>query len=271
MRYELLAAFLASLLMAVPAAAQPDTQYLVCSARNRENTAGYVSGAMAVKPDSSAGAETAWRAMASSKYSALDSSTACMRFDASAAADAKRSTVLDNMQDDGLKITAVEWSYTPPPTPTTAPPAAPATPEQAALAEIPQSKGFCEQNFPGLFDCNCFAQAVLHYRLAHPDEWIVDVDGKRRVPVHDLAVGVKYRLDCTECLDDQRLMAWARKTVSAEFGQMVMTKLMTQAQVDNYANCVAKAFPAKYRANPYLDKYLAAMNQARESCGNPRG
>jgi len=270
MRYALLVAFLPSLLIAVPAAAQPEMQYLVCSARNKENTAAYVSGVTAVKRDSSAGAEAAWKTMTSSKYSAIDSSAACMRFDASTAAEAKRGTLVDGMQDDGLKITNVDWSYTAP-APTAAPPATPATPEQAALAEVPQSKGFCEQNFRGLFDCDCFAQAVVHYRLAHPDEWIVDVDGKRRVPVHDLAVGVKYRLDCTECLDDQRLMAWAHKTIAEEFSQQVMTKLITQAQADTYANCVAKAFPAKFRANPYLDRYLAAMNQARESCGNPRG
>jgi hypothetical protein len=270
MRYELLAAFLSSLLIAGPAAAEPDGQYLVCSARNKENSAGYVSGVMAVKPGSTADVETAWRAMVSAKYSALASSTGCTAFAASDAAESKRATMLDNMQDDGLKITNVAWSYTAPP-PTSASPAAPATPGQTALAEVPQSKGYCEQNYAGLFDCDCFAQAVLHHRIAHPDEWIADQDGKRRPPVHDLAAGVQYRLDCSECLDDQRLMAWARKTVSAEFAHAVIAKAITQTKVDAYADCVAKAFPAKFRANPYLDKYLAAMNEARVSCGNPRG
>ena len=270
MRYELLGVLVASLWIAVPAAAQSDAQYLVCSARNKENTAGYVSGVITGKPGSAADVETAWRAMVSSKYSALASATGCMTFAASDAAESKRATMLDNMQDDGLKTTNVTWSYTAP-SPTTAPSAVPATPDQAALAEVPQSKGYCQQNYAGLFDCDCFAQAVLHHRLAHPDEWITDLDGKRRPPVHDLATGVKYRLDCAECLDDQRLMAWARKTVIAEFGQAVMSKAITQTKVDAYADCVAKAFPVRFRANPYLDKYLAAMNEARASCGNPRG
>jgi hypothetical protein len=270
MRFGLLATLLLSLLVTVPAAAQPDTQFLLCSARNRENTAGYVSGVMAVKPGSSADVETAWGAMATSKYSALASSTGCMRFAASAAAEARRDTMLDNMRDDGLKITSVSWSYATP-TPKTAAPAAPATPEQSAVAEVPQSKGYCEQNYPGVFDCNCFAQAVLHHRLAHPEEWIEDQDGRRRPPVHDLAVGVQYRLDCTECLDDQRLMAWARKTVSGELSYALIAKTITQAHADAYAGCVANAFPARFRANPYLDKFLAAMNEARISCGNARG
>lgn len=270
MRYALFAVLLSSLLVTVPAAADADTQYVVCSARNKENTAGYVSGVMAVGRGNSADVEMAWRTMVSSKYSAAASSTGCVTFAASDAAESKRATMLDNMQDDGLKTTNVAWSYTAPP-PTTAPSAAPATPEQAALAEVPQSKGYCEQNYAGLFDCDCFAQAVLHHRIAHPDEWIRDVDGKRRPPVHDLAAGVQYRLDCAECLDDQRLMAWARKTVSAEFSHAVIAKAITQTKVDAYADCVAKAFPAKFRANPYLDKYLAAMNDARVSCGNPRG
>lgn len=270
MRYELLVVLLSSLLIAVPAAADPDTQYVVCSARNKENTAGYVSGVIAAKPGGPADVEAAWRAMVSAKYSVLAASTGCTPFAASDAAESKRATMLDNMQDDGLKITSVAWSYTAPP-PTTAPQAAPATAKQAALAELAQSKGYCEQNYAGLFDCDCFAQAVLHHRLAHPDEWIGGQDGKRRPPVHDLAAGVQYRLDCAECLDDQRLMAWARRTVSAEFGHAVISKVVTQAKVDAYADCVAKAFPAKFRANPYLDKYLAAMNEARVSCGNPRG
>jgi hypothetical protein len=66
-------------------------------------------------------------------------------------------------------------------------------------------------------------------------------------------------------------MAWARKTVSGELSYALIAKTITQAHADAYAGCVANAFPARFRANPYLDKFLAAMNEARISCGNARG
>jgi hypothetical protein len=181
------------------------------------------------------------------------------------------------------KVVQLAWTYggVPPLTvaaPPSPPPAAPAAPavltaadRQAAEAEVPQSKSYCQQNYPGVFDCDCFAQAVLHHRLAHPEEWIRDQDGARRPPVHDLAIGIQYKLDCTECLDDQRLAAWAQKTVAGGLTQAVMTKTITQAQVDHYADCVGKAFPARLRASPYLHRIQPAMNEARISCGNPRG
>ena len=266
----LCAALLPLLFLAVPAAADPDTQYLLCSARNRENTAGYVSQPTAVKSDGIVGAQNAWNALAMSKYGALGSSTGCMRFTTSAAAEAKRATMVDGMKDDGLKITDVAWSYTAPP-PVAAAPAAPTTSEQAAQAEVPQSKAYCEQNLRGLFDCDCFARAVLHHRLANPNELTSDHGDTYPPPVHDLHVGVIYKLDCTECLDDQRLMAWVRKNLSEQFSQQLMTHLITQAQADRFTDCVAKAFPVKYRATPYLHKYLDALNEARISCGNPNG
>jgi hypothetical protein len=152
-----------------------------------------------------------------------------------------------------------------------APAVATAADSAAATAEMPQSKAYCEQNYRGLFDCDCFARAVLHHRLAHPEEWqTLKAGERRRVPVHDLAIGIQYRLDCAECLDNARLAAWARTSVQQSFSEMVMTKMFTQANVDAYADCVAKAFPERFHQTPYLDKYQQALNDARLSCGNPR-
>ena len=50
--------------------------------------------------------------------------------------------------------------------------------------------------------------------------------------MHSKSKVLVYRLDCAECLDDQRLVAWARKEVSMEFSAAVLTKSITQAQVD---------------------------------------
>jgi hypothetical protein len=182
------------------------------------------------------------------------------------------------------QVNELAWRYNGVPAVKVAPPPPPASPlparppatltgaaRQAAEAGVANSKGYCNQNLQGLFDCDCFAQAVLKHRLAHPEEWKTDRDGTRWVPDHDLHVGIPFRLDCTECLEDARLTAWARKTLSEGFAQQVMTKLITQTQVDRYTDCVAKAFVTHYRANPYLDKYEAALNEARIACGNPRG
>src|SRR5262245_35291086 len=133
----LLAALLPLLLAAEPAAAENDMQYLVCSARNKENTAAWISGVVSIKSDDASDAEKAWREMTSAKYAAFASSTGCMRFPTSGAADAKRGTIVDGMRDDGLKTSDVAWSYV-----AAAKPAAPAatamTPEQSAQAEVPQ-------------------------------------------------------------------------------------------------------------------------------------
>jgi hypothetical protein len=59
--------------------------------------------------------------------------------------------------------------------------------------------------------------------------------------------------------------------VEEEFAQAVMGKRITQAQVDAYAGCVGKAFPGRLRASPTVDRIQPAMNEARISCGNPRG
>jgi hypothetical protein len=144
-------------------------------------------------------------------------------------------------------------------------------PPAAAQAGVANSKGYCTQNLEELFDCDCFAQAVLKHRLAHPEEWMTDRDGTRWVPDHDLHLGILFRLDCTECLDDARLTAWARKTVGDGFGEQLISQLITQAQVDRSSDCATKGFVTRYRAAPYLHKYLDALNEARIACGNPRG
>jgi hypothetical protein len=165
---------------------------------------------------------------------------------------------------------AVTVAAPPPPAPAPPPPP-PATLTAAAQAGVANSKGYCTQNLEELFDCDCFAQAVLKHRLAHPEEWMTDRDGTRWVPDHDLHLGILFRLDCTECLDDARLTAWARKTVGDGFGEQLISQLITQAQVDRSSDCATKGFVTRYRAAPYLHKYLDALNEARIACGNPRG
>ena len=268
-------------------AAQSPGPY-VCMTRDFSKRVAYVSPIFNVAPGDAMKVNPAWNQVMTSQYgiTALPSQSCQGPYPSNAIADTTRTrfiTYIENTMKQ--KVVPLDWTFNgaapitvaaaPASPPPAAAPAAPAVitaaDKQAAQAEVPQSKAYCEQNYAGVFDCDCFAQAVLHHRLAHPEEWIKDMDGQRRPPVHDLAIGIQYKLDCTECLDDQRLSTWARKTVEGEFTQQVMSKLITQAQADAYANCVAKAFPGRLRATPTLDKIQPAMNEARISCGNPRG
>jgi hypothetical protein len=269
-------------------AAQSPGPY-VCMTRDFSKRVAYVSPIFNVAPGDAMKVDPAWHQIMTSQYgiTALPYKSCQGPYPSNANADSMRTqfiTYIENTMKQ--KVVQLNWTYSgaapitvaaaPPSAPSAAAPAAPAVltaaDKEAAQAEVPQSKGYCEQNYAGVFDCDCFAQAVLHHRLAHPEEWITEKAGnKYRPPIHDLAIGIQYKLDCTECLDNQRLSAWARKTVEGEMSQQVMTKLITQAQVDTYANCVAKAFPGKFRATPTLDKVQPAMNEARVSCGNPRG
>jgi hypothetical protein len=269
-------------------AAQSPGPY-VCMTRDFSKRVAYVSPIFNVAPADAMKVNPAWNQVMTSQYgiTALPYQSCQGPYPRNTTADSMRTqfiTYIENTMKQ--KVVQLNWTYNgaapitvaaapaspPPATAPAAPAVITAADKQAAQAEVPQSKAYCEQNYAGIFDCDCFAQAVLHHRLAHPEEWeVLKMGEKRRPPVHDLAIGIQYKLDCTECLDDQRLSTWARKTVEGEMSQQVMTKLITQAQADKYADCVAKAFPGKLRATPTLDKVQPAMNEARISCGNPRG
>jgi hypothetical protein len=181
-------------------------------------------------------------------------------------------------------VTQVSWTYAGAPAlhfvsqPAPASPPSAATPatisaaDRAAFqAEVPQSKGYCEQNYRDLYDCDAFAHAVLEHRLAHPEEVVrYKADpNPHRPPVHDLVLGVQYHLDCSQCADDQRLVSYARNRVKGNMSQLVMTGTLSQAKVDAYSECVARAFPPEVHKNANVDHIQAAMNDAAVGCGNP--
>jgi hypothetical protein len=260
----------------------------VCMTRDFAKRIAYVSPIFRAEQADQAKMNTAWHQVMTTQYgiTALPYQSCQGAYPSDRNADSMRTQFISFIEDKmKQKVVQLDWTWNgakaitvvaqaPPPPPPPPPPAVLTDADRkAAEAEMAQSKAYCEQNYKGVFDCDCFARAVLHHRLSHPDEWVGDKGStsKSRPPVHDLAVGVTYQLDCSECLDDQRLSAWARNTVSGELSQQVMTKLITQAKADAYADCVAKAFPAKWHASPMLHKELPAMNEARLSCGNPRG
>jgi hypothetical protein len=248
----------------------------------------YVSPIFLVQPADASKVNPAWNQVMTSQYgiTALPYQSCQGPYPRDIIADSARSQFIGFIQHSmQQQVVELSWTYGdaspvrvvhPPALSASSPPSnVPAVlttaDRQAAEAEVAQSKGYCEQNYRGLFDCDRFAQAVLHHRLAHPEEWVVSNDERYRPPIHDLAIGIQFKLDCTECLDDQRLMMWARQKVTGELSQQVLSGLISQAKVDAYAECVAKGFPARFRADPYLHRYLAALSDARIACGNPRG
>ncbi|HTL96433.1 MAG TPA: hypothetical protein VL157_12865 [Gemmatimonadaceae bacterium] len=278
-----------TLLAAANLAAQGAGPY-VCMTRDFTKRVAYVSRVFNVQQADAPKVNPAWNQVMTSTYgiTALPYQSCQGPYPSVALADSTRTRFIDNITNTfHQQVNQLQWTYggapaltVPASTPattasaTTSAPKPPATitdaDRSAFQAEVPQSKAYCDQNYAGLFDCDCFAQAVLHHRLAHPEEMIRDHDGARRPPVHDLAIGIQYKLDCTECLDDARLRAWAHKQAEGSLQQQVMTKMLTQAQADRFSDCVAKAFPAKFRATPTLGQELNAYNAVYASCGNPR-
>lgn len=256
----------------------------VCTARDASRQAGFVSQLFNVSQADAAKVNPAWNA-AIKQYGVTPSATAaCQGFAKFAAADSARKQFVAFVTNSlEYRIDQMRWTYNGAPQATGDAPAAVASSpssgsssgaasggQQAAQAEVSQAKAYCVQNHSGMYDCDGYAKAVYDHRVAHPDEWITDIDGRRIVPIHDLETGIKYHLDCTTCLNDQMLASWARQSVRDNFRGAVISKALTQPKVDVYADCVAKAFVPKMHARPNVEDYLKNFNDASVACGSPR-
>jgi hypothetical protein len=260
-----------------PAAAAPaapaTTTWLVCSTRNRDNTAGWVTKPVAVSSSSIQDAEAAWRKKASADYAGFASSTGCTRLPSAAAADTKRAAILDQMRDEGMKPTDVAWSYTAaaPAAPSTS--ATPVTPEAAARAEMKSSQGWCEVNMHELrtlFGCDCFAQAVYEHRLAHPEEISRGQSDRQGSPppVPALLTGAPWTLDVGKCLTDQRIDAYATEVLTVRvLGQPNTGKLSVKPEV---YSCTKQRFTAAMRAKPLANLVQSTWNQSLSVCTGSR-
>ena len=256
----------------------------VCSARDASRQAGLVSQLFNVSRADAAKVNPAWNA-AITQYGVTPSTPpACQGFAKFAAADSARKQFIAFVTNSlEYRIDQMRWTYNGAPQATGDAPAAVASNpsaggsnaaatggQQAAQVEMSQAKAYCVQNHAGMYDCDGYATAVHNHRLAHPDEWITDVDGRRIVPIHDLEVGIKYHLDCTTCLNDEMLTSWARQRVRDNFSGAVISKALTQPKVDVYADCVAKSFVPKMHARPNVEDYQKNFNDASVACGSPR-
>jgi hypothetical protein len=246
-----------------------------CTALDASRQAGFVSQLFNASQADAAKVSQAWNS-AIKQYGVTPSKPpACQRFTKFAAADSARKVFIAFVSNSlEQRIDQMSWTYAGAPKATGDAPAAAASGtspggSSAAQGEMSKAKAYCVQNHSGMYDCDAYARAVYQHRQAHPKEVITDMDGRRIVPIHDLETGIKYHLDCTTCLNDQMLASWARKSVRDNFRGAVISKAVTQAKVDIYADCVAKAFITKMHARPNVEDYLKNFNDASAGCGSP--
>lgn len=288
-----------SLMLLVPPGAHAQTsstRYYACLTRDFSKRVGYVSPIFAVdaKQADFVTIGKAWGAMITAKYGdAALPYYPCSQGGYATPAQAKdaRDRFIASVRDQMKQpIVEVAWTYdsapavtvAAEPAPKAAPPAPPkpaapatltAADRQAAQAEVTYSKGYCQYNMHELrtlLDCDCFAQMVLHHRLAHPEERVKDVDGSRPVPVSNLIGGFGGRLDCTECLTDQRIAAYVSEMMHETNGPALQLKAITQAKLDAMIACTTKGFTESIRAKPYVDEVQRQYNLAAVTCAGSK-
>ncbi len=128
-------------------------------------------------------------------------------------------------------------------------PAAPAAATDAgklAAKEGPEVQKYCLQDrtISVVLDCIKVRRAVYAYRLAH-------ASGTPE-PLATLFTGDK--LDCTECLDNYKPAAWAKRTALAK-------RLKPPA-----ASCVSQHFVANLKAKPYPNRIHEHFDAAVAAC-----
>ena len=268
MKRTLLVALVLLPLVTDVAAAQTGTPFLVCTARNRDNTAGYLSGVIDLKGATPPEVESAWKLMSIDKYGAMGSSSGCQRFTTAAGAEARRKTLLEGMKDDGLRTTESTWTYTAPSKSADSAPAAPAAPDSAATKALAAAKGWCEMNMHelrDLFGCDCFAKMIARWRQAHPNELVKDPVYPQGKPpsIPQIVSGFrKTRLECSECLTDEHIAAYVQDMVVLRYANGQTVRQYTPA----VEACATKRFAETLRAEPYLDFVRAAWNQSLAVC-----
>lgn len=169
------------------------------------------------------------------------------------------------------------WGGTPPPPPTPIPagmdPAVAQLPEPFrtwTINEVPASKGYCTQNaiLSAVFDCDCFARAVVHARIANAGDYRTPVPGREDMAGFDPLPNLFYgdKLPCTECLDDTRLTKYATDQVQRSLANVIAQKGASDPSVTRTTSCAVSRFVADFRAKPYVGGIEGWMNNAISTC-----
>ncbi len=112
--------------------------------------------------------------------------------------------------------------------------------------EAPAALAYCQKDrlLSVVFDCLRVQHAVIAYRTAH--------SAGTPEPLASLFTGDK--LDCTQCLDNYKQAAWAKRQALAQ-------RMKAPA-----ATCVSKEFVAKLKAKPYPNRVQEHFDAAVAAC-----
>lgn len=203
------------------------------------------------------------------------------------ARDSKRAAVLKQAQNG--EVTAVTFSYTPAAAPaaTAAPAPAPAPAVaggasldagnlkdpwlQKAKDELRGSKGYCETNIllHRIFDCDCFASLVFHFRVMHAGEYKQSYREEGTGWPGFSNVLMARDFDCTACLEDARLSKYVLDRMMEDSYPALQMGRTTAEKVKTRADCVAPKYIAEFKAHPHVFEEQANFNRASEGCRAP--
>lgn len=281
-----------SVLAAASAAqAQSGTRYYVCRTRDFAKRIEYVSPIFASAADFQAVGK-AWGAEMTSKYGIQAINYYPCGQGGYATAEMAKQALDGFTQSRGqFKAEDIAWTYGGAKALTVADKpreqAAPANPVQTGLTtltaaqralaqgQVTGSAGWCQYNMHelrALFDCNSLAQAVLRHQLAHPEEWHTGRDYPSPQPpvIHDLVGGIPHRVDCAECLTDQRIAAYIGEMMQPSYTIAQRMKNTTPAKLDEHKACLTKTFGKLIRSEPYPDAAQRLYNIAESQCSGSR-
>ena len=280
-----------SVLAAAPAArAQSGTRYYVCRTRDFAKRIEYVSPIFASTADFQTVGK-AWGAEMTSKYGITALNYYPCGQGGYASADQAKQALDAFAQSRGqFKAEDVTWTYggaqavtvadkpqeqAAPPPPKPGLTALTAAQRAQAQAQVTGSTGWCQYNMHELrqvFGCSDLAQAVLRHQLAHPEEWLTgrDYPTPQPPPIHDLVGGIPHRVECAECITDQRVADYIGEMMKPSYTIAQQMKNTTPAKLDEHKACLTKTFGKLIRGEPYPDAAQRLYNTAEAQCSGSK-
>lgn len=169
------------------------------------------------------------------------------------------------------------WGATPPPPRTPLPPGMDPAVDQLpepfrtwTIKEVPGSRAYCQQTamISSVFDCDCFARAVVHARIANRANYRTPEPGREDMAGFDPLTNLFYTdsLPCTECVDDARLRKYAVEQTRRSLANVIAQKGESHPSVTRTISCAADRFAADFSAKPSVPGIKGWMNNAISTC-----
>ncbi len=144
-------------------------------------------------------------------------------------------------------------------------------PFQTTKDELRGSKGYCETNIllHRIFDCDCFARLVFHFRVMHAGEYKQSYREEGTGWPGFSNVLMARDFDCTACLEDARLSKYVLDRMMRDSYPALQMGRTTAEKVKTRADCVAPKYIAEFKAHPHVFEEQANFNRASEGCRAP--